>query len=142
MIQITIKADQIVEGELKRAGSEMGAAFNKVVQKIAQMVRANAIRGISRGKKTGRTYEKRGIKHTASAPGEYPATDTGRLANSIRVDVAHLEVSVGSDVGYAAFLEDGTSRIQARPWLEPSYIAVEPQINTMIDEALIKVFGE
>lgn len=65
----------------------------------------------------GRTY---GV-HTASAPGQPPAVDTGRLRQSIRVQkVGPGHYRVGTDVQYAIFLEFGTRRIAARPFLRPS----------------------
>ena len=56
-----------------------------VLETIVDLVtdtHALAVAGIEGGPKTGRTY---GI-HTASAPGQYPASDTGRLAGSVRME--------------------------------------------------------
>ena len=65
--------------------------------------------------------------HTASAPGESPATDTGRLASSITnglgEDFAGLFAVVGTNVVYAPFLELGTTRMAPRPFLRPSIAA-------------------
>lgn len=57
---------------------------------------------------------------TAIAP-----VDTGTLARSIEMFVGedgsgHLEVMVGSSLRYAGFVEFGTSRTPAQPYLRPA----------------------
>ena len=42
-----------------------------------------AVKGITEGNKSGRTYTRGGKTHTASAAGEYPASDSGTLVNNI-----------------------------------------------------------
>ena len=56
----------------------------------------------------------RGRPHRASAPGAYPAVDTGRLKNSIRTTVRAREASIHTDVHYAKYLRDGTSFMAKR----------------------------
>jgi len=50
--------------------------------------------------------------------------DTGRLRSSIAVTTdptsSGLVVSVGSNVEYAGYVENGTSRMRARPYLRPA----------------------
>ena len=55
--------------------------------------------------------------------------DTGRLQNSITHEVAMNEeaVYIGTNVEYAPYLEMGTSRMEARPYLKPA-------VNEHIDE--------
>lgn len=59
-----------------------------------------------------------------SQPGSKPAVRTGRLRDSITwrpgVDAASPYVDVGSAVVYAPFVELGTSRMAARPYLRPA----------------------
>lgn len=59
-----------------------------------------------------------------SAPGEAPAVDTGRLRASIahRVEMESGEAVglVGTSVEYAPWLEFGTTRMQARPFMVPA----------------------
>jgi HK97 gp10 family phage protein len=71
---------------------------------------------------TGRQYG----KHKASAPGETPAVDTGVLVNSIETQLASSSATdawaeVGTGVEYAEFLEFGTSKMAARPFMRPGY---------------------
>ena len=48
--------------------------------------------------------------------------DTGRLRNSIThtVDVTGLKAIIGTNVEYAAYVEMGTSRMKAQPYLQPA----------------------
>jgi HK97 gp10 family phage protein len=59
-----------------------------------------------------------------SVPGSGPAVRTGRLRNSITwrvgADFLGAYADVGSAVFYAPFVELGTSRMQARPFLRPA----------------------
>ena len=110
-----------------------------VLNNIAEDTQSFAIDGISRGPKTGRVYEfeyftdgqgrlRQGVArskpHQASAPGEYPASDKGRLGPSVRVELPSLSklvARVGTAVAYGPMLEFGTSKMAARPWLLPSF---------------------
>lgn len=65
--------------------------------------------------------------HRASAPGEPPASDTGRLLSSIghRIRVEDtLVAQVFADARYATYLELGTSKMAPRPFLRPALDAV------------------
>lgn len=76
------------------------------------------------------------VPHQASAPGEPPATDTGRLRATVSHVVAedadglYAEVGSGANpaipgVQYAVFLELGTRFMEPRPWLRPSLDAAK-----------------
>lgn len=68
------------------------------------------------GPKTGRIYRFRGQDHQASAPGEAPATRTGRLVKSFNYNVhGPFQMEVGESAPYAGFLEDGTGKMKPRP---------------------------
>jgi HK97 gp10 family phage protein len=71
---------------------------------------------------SGRVY----YGHRASAPGETPAVDTGVLVNSINTQLVSSSntsalAEVGTGVEYAEFLEFGTSKMAARPFMRPGY---------------------
>ena len=97
-----------------------------------------------REQKSGRVYRVPGTGATdyvASAPGEAPAVATGRLIDSINVfpDRGGRRLDVGvedvSDVPYAVWLEFGTSRMRARPWLRPAV----RKTNTKNRQTLLEV---
>lgn len=61
-------------------------------------------------------------KNASGRPG--PNVDTGRLRSSIAMEVgqerAQFVVYVGTNVDYGRYLEFGTSRMPAYPWLLPA----------------------
>ena len=86
----------------------------------AQELRTAIIQNLSAPGR-GRTYARRGISHTASAPGDSPAVDTGRLRQSISVvKLTEGHYRVGTNVSYAPLLEFGTRDIAPRPFLRPA----------------------
>lgn len=68
-----------------------------------------------------RGLEKVGISAEGHAKDMCPV-DTGRLRNSIThsVDNGDKTVAIGTNVEYAAYIELGTSRSDAQPYLVPS----------------------
>lgn len=62
-----------------------------------------------------------------SVPGSGPAVRTGRLRSSISwrisVDSQGVYADIGSAVSYARFVEEGTERAAARPYLRPALSA-------------------
>lgn len=137
----TIKVDVSGLSELIGQLSALGAIADEVIEEtvfdVATDTQAIAIAGLDGPPKTGRVYEfyyftdaqgrlrqgeKRPSPHQASAAGEYPATDRGRLAGSVRaLPDGPLAYVVGTNVEYGPMLEFGTSRMAARPWLLPSF---------------------
>ena len=59
-------------------------AVQRGIEDGARLMESGAKKRVQRGSKTGETYEKYNPRrtHTASAPGESPATDTGYLASN------------------------------------------------------------
>lgn len=85
---------------------------------IGDIVGQRAGELIQQGPKTGRVYRIRGRDHQASAPGEAPATFSGRLAKSYNYNVhGPFQMTVGESAPYAGFLEDGTRKMKPRPHL-------------------------
>ena len=63
---------------------------------------------------------------------------TGRLRNSLTHAVAMNEkaVYIGSAVEYAAYVELGTSRMRARPYLRPAVANYTDEYKNLIKQAL------
>ena len=74
--------------------------------------------------KSGKMYG----SHQASAPGESPAEFYGKLIESIKVRQEGDSVIIGTVLNYGTYLELGTSRIAARPWLNPAYKKTLPSV--------------
>ena len=131
---------------LKDIGKGIDGAVNKAIVRTANQVRAKAINSISRERSYGRVYERGSVVHVASAEGEAPNTDTGRLVSSIAVESPRRGLSyVGTSLEYGNYLEFGTTRMAARPWLRPAMKANEAEltqnITNAIKEAITNVRG-
>ena len=101
-----------------------------------QLVHSTAVQKILSGTKSGVIYRRRGVEHQASAPGEAPASDTSRLAQSGRttLDQAEIVGQVIFSTEYAAALEFGREdgSIAARPFLRPSLAEKNEEIQAAI----------
>jgi HK97 gp10 family phage protein len=60
----------------------------------------------------------------------YCPVDTGRLRSSIshRLSYDRLGAEIGTNVDYAEFVEFGTSKMDAQPYLRPAFIEVVANI--------------
>lgn len=141
MIRASLTGSKELKAALKRIGSNADKEIKAAVRITAQAVRVHAQRSIARGTKSGTVYDKTQPRrsHRASAPGEAPATDTGRLIGSIRANVTGTSASVIADTVYAAALEFGTSTIEARPFLIPALERERPawdrRLNQVVEKA-------
>lgn len=95
------------------------------------------VKGMQRGPHTGKVYRyRRGgssgvITHRASAPGAWPATDTGRLVNGTAMEVAGLKGRLGTNVAYAKYLAHGTTHTKPRKMYHE---AIEEATAARIDD--------
>lgn len=109
--------------------------LKRIVAKGAQDTMNTAKQSIHAHGSSGATYEKYNPRrtHTASAAGNPPNSDTGYLANNIHmvIDGDGLGASVESRADYSAPLEFGTSKMQARPFLQPALEENRPKIRSM-----------
>jgi HK97 gp10 family phage protein len=80
---------------------------------------------IKTGAKSGKTYG----NHTSSAPGQSPANWTGELVNSISAINEGKNSKVIVNANYAEFLELGTSKMRARPFILPSIQKVKKDLS-------------
>jgi len=130
-----------LQADLRRASADARARVDDAVVGSAMELRGDVVKRIQRGPATGRTYQRGGVSHQASAPGEAPATDTGRLANSVTFDqVAQMSATVGSDLVYAAVLEFGSDRIDPRPAWVPAVELMTPKFVSRVERALQEAF--
>jgi HK97 gp10 family phage protein len=82
-------------------------------------------KSIASGAKSGRKYG----NHTSSAPGQSPANWTGELLRSIKVQKDKNKSFVYITAKYAQFLEFGTSKMRARPFIMPAFIKTKRYIQ-------------
>ncbi len=113
--RVTVQIDLTLADALSQAAVERGVRAATIDAKGLMV-------GILSQPGRGRTYKKgKTVTHRASAPGDAPAPDTGRLRNSTQGEVFATSdgalgvVSVNTE--YAAALELGTERIAPRPFI-------------------------
>lgn len=117
----------------KLSGPDVIKAAGRVLYVGADMIRSEAFRSISAGSVSGKG-------HVPSQPGEPPNRDTGVLQAHLRAAlVAPLEAQVTSEAPYAAALEFGTSKMEARPYMRPARDAKAPEIQRLFEVEIDKL---
>lgn len=97
---------------------------------------------ILNGQKSGREYKRRSVIHRASAPGEAPASDTGRLVNAIHIILETAGTAIMRvATAYAMLLEVGTSKMAARPAAVPAMEKSKAWITNRLQDALRRAVG-
>lgn len=129
-------------------------AFDRAMDLLvihANEIRNDIILSMRNSPQTGKAYFRGRTKkgkpkfHRASSPGFPPRPDSGDLLRSIITDVRFTEVEVGSIItnpAYPKFLEEGTSRMEARPWLEPAKKRGEPRLRMAMRRLLRDIATE
>lgn len=123
----------------------MKAAANEVYVG-AEAVKERAKNSILNHESQGITYKRKNGTHTASKPGYPPNQDHGDLVKSIGINYfpQKLLAIVGTNSKVGRWLEFGTKKIAARPWLFPAIFAHEEQIKSDVKDAVqsaIKAVG-
>ena len=120
---------------------------NKVKEYVTRgtlMVQNTAKQSILAGG-TGKTYQKYEPRrtHTASAPNQPPASDTGFLASQITMDINVK--SNGTVIGqiisaapYSKHLEFGTTNMTERPFMQPALEKNRRKIENMFKKGVLK----
>jgi len=138
-ITMQIEGGDQLAAALRAYGAKAEKHVGDAVNATGLELRGDIMKAYQRGPASGVTYEKYNPRrtHTASAPGEAPATDTGRLASSVNYKrEGPMSATVGSQVAYAAMLEFGTSRIDPRPAWVPATEAMRPKFRRRLETAL------
>lgn len=95
---------------------------NMITELAADKMAKEMKKSILSGAKSGRQYFVNGARHTASAPGQAPANDTGELVRSIKVTKERNKSTINISKNYAVFLEFGTSKMRPRPFIIPAFL--------------------
>lgn len=152
-LQVEIDGISQLSRQLADLVGDADAVMTETITRVVMDTRNNAVQGIQRGPKTGSTYtttfwtDAQGrvrpgrdrVPHTASAPGQYPASDTGRLANNVDFQLpqpGRMQGIVGTNIVYGRYLEFGTSRMAARPWLLPSFEKAKGGVEARLKKAI------
>lgn len=112
------------QSKVKGVTAKYNAKLKQIIGAGGQMVMNEAKQSIQQNSGGGKTYQKYKPRrtHTASAEGQPPNTDTGFLVSNIflQIDPDGLGADVESRADYSGYLEFGTSKMRARPYLQPA----------------------
>lgn len=112
------------------AGQQKVALVGRALFAGGEAVKAHAARSITQGAVSGKN-------HVPSAPGEPPNEDTGHLRTNIEVtQPAPLSVLISSNAKYSAALERGTSKMAARPFMNPAARAKRKDVTALVNKAI------
>ena len=142
MTAIKLEGEAQLMAALRKLGTDAEAEARKAVEATALEVRGDIVKRYQRGPKTGKQYTRGNVTHQASAPGEAPATDTGRLASATEYSMTgKLSAEVSNSVIYGPMLEFGTQSIEPRPAWRPAVQEAGPKFNKRLEAALRKAMG-
>jgi len=158
-VQVVFYKDQIAKQigdtllpRLATVGSEYANEVKMRMRNSPASGRIYGLRRTRRGKRVlGPAFAAGKKVHRASAPGEPPAPDTGRLIQSVQWRVRQtgdlMMAEVGSDVKYALYLEYGAARgvknrsgkitkvqwiLFPRPVWGPALLAIQPRVAKIL----------
>lgn len=140
-VTLRIEGTEALNRALRNLSEDARKEVKKAVDATGLSLRGEIVKKYQRGPATGEIYEKFNPRrtHQASAPGEAPATDTGRLASSVvtsRIIQEPLAVEVSTDVEYGPYLEFGTRTIAPRPNWVPSVQEETPKYIRRVEAAI------
>ena len=142
-IKFSVKNIKKVLSQLNKLEKDMEIPFQEIVKGGGQLIRAEAIKSIQTGAKSGVMYQMYNPRreHRASAPGQAPASDTGNLVSKIIVKQKSKNITnVESNADYSAFLEYGTSKMEPRPFMLPAFEkSKKPIINAVFNRVKKKI---
>ena len=139
MVSVVIKGLKELQRELADDFNDINKGIRQAIVETAYEIHNDAKKSLNEGGKSGRVYQKYKPRrtHRASAKGQAPATDTGRLVNSIEVDEQiGLKARVIAGARYAGFLEEDLDRPYMKPAYENNMGFLDREISKAIDKAL------
>ena len=76
----------------------------------------------------------KGSHDSRESAGGYPFKETGQLAGSVshNVDTEEMTAKVGSNIMYSKWLQLGTRKMAARPWVTLAWNACKEQIEKLL----------
>lgn len=85
--------------------------------------------------------KKKGLYHNPSFPNNYPRIDSGNLVKNITYHTSYRGLEVGDlkKTPYAVYLEEGTSKMEPRPFIAPTWEHYKDIIQSRVDTLLDKV---
>ena len=137
----------------KTAGRQVQMRVSAVASGINQQAASRGARGVNamrnaelevlRGQRSGRVYRKYPFKsrYTASAPGEPPARRSGNLRLHCNGRVwssgTCIYLVLESGEKYAGYLEKGTRKMAARPFMDKIAEKAQPEVAAIFREPYV-----
>lgn len=113
--------------------------YKSFAKEVESRHRTALIRGLNKGGEVLAQTMRQGMgtSGTPGRPGRWPGIRTGTLKSSIHVVKASprsLTVSAGSRLRrkYPSFLQTGTARMRARPWITIAWNKVKRQVPKIV----------
>lgn len=143
VLKLKVRGLEQLLGDLAKLDQDVQRGIDDAVNATGLELRADIVRRYQRGPATGRTYQKYNPRrtHQASAPGQAPMTDTGRLAaGTVYNKVGFARVRVENCVKYARALEygntSGKGNIAPRPAWRPAIKKMRPIFRKRMERVL------
>ena len=137
----------------KTAGRQVQMRVSAVASGINQQAASRGARGVNamrnaelevlRGQRSGRVYRKYPFKsrYTASAPGESPARRSGNLRlhwnGRVWSSGTCIYLVLESGEKYAGYLEKGTRKMAARPFMDKIAEKAQPEVAAIFREPYV-----
>lgn len=122
----------MARGGLKRFAGALDSEVSSAIFAAGDVVKVEAQTSITNGAQSGRNH----VPSVAPLP---PNNDTGVLADNIEaVQTTPFTVEVSSNAPYSAYLEYGSSRMPARPFMGPALLLSRPKVEKLIAAAVTR----
>lgn len=128
-----------LQGKMKKLDHDIQLAAVRGLMNVRQPIEDSAKSRVLSGAKSGRIYRRRNPtrNHQASAPGQSPASDTGKLVKSIKAAVDPVQFTLTLGAGeHARELEYGTYKMAPRPFLRRTLREFRKRIISALHTAI------
>lgn len=123
MVGVKIIGKRKLDAQLKRINRNLRNDLAAEMVKVVDELKNDGKIEISTGGRSGRLYKRGNRTHQASAPGEYPKTDTGKLVLSFFRKVIKSRNQVTgfliNNAPHARYLEFKPASMGGRPFMRP-----------------------
>lgn len=117
--------------------NDLEAELSANLEKASIYLAGKVKEGLNRSQPRRRFTGKKGVHYEGqnpSSPGEEPKKVTGFLQRSIAHEMSDdgQQAYVGTNLDYGLYLETGTSKMAARPWLRSTLLKEQETISKII----------
>jgi HK97 gp10 family phage protein len=129
------KMSREIDKELKRELNKLGLEMLSFIRKSMKDSPPDTSKVYKRTKKK--------LIHNPSFPGNFPRPDSGNLIKNITYHTTYRGLTVGDHdkTPYAVFLESGTRKMEARPFIVPTWEKYIPTIENRMNDLLKRIIG-